>query len=38
MQQKITLTILAIFLAFFLLAQNEIPSNDYLQWGEIKIP
>ena len=38
MQQKITLTILTIFLPFFLFAQNEIPSNDYLQWGEIKIP
>ena len=38
MQQKITLTILAIFSTFFLLAQNETSVNNYLQWGKIKIP
>ena len=38
MQQKITLTILAILSSFFLFAQNEIAANNYLQWGKIIIP
>ncbi len=36
--QKIILTILIIFSTFFLLAQNEISANNYLQWGKIIIP
>jgi hypothetical protein len=38
MLQKIVLSILILSLNLVLLAQNEIPSDDYLQWGKIKIP
>ncbi len=38
MLQKIIFTIWIVSLNFILLAQNEIPSDDYLQWGKIKIP
>ncbi|MFK8005484.1 MAG: hypothetical protein AB8H03_03900 [Saprospiraceae bacterium] len=38
MQQKIFTTILAIFSTFILFAQDEIPANNYLQWGKIIIP
>jgi gamma-glutamyltranspeptidase/glutathione hydrolase len=38
MLQKIILSILILSLNLVLLAQNEIHSDDYLQWGKIKIP
>lgn len=38
MIQKIYIATCLIFFSFLLNAQNEIPSKDYLQWGEIKMP
>lgn len=38
MLRKLTVTCLSICFSCFLMAQKEIPFNDYLQWGKIKMP